>query len=197
MTGEQESQEQQHYECSEIHTIQVFRDASMITDCEPNSFYVQSPIVKDQNVTLETRWTMTPIPYLQTELPCCESKEHGNLTDGIGGDWAIEIDEDVMEEPSALLLPPNLQGNESSLYSFYFETPVVPMALQHQEQMSDDFTITSHDTESFHDNMDLNLTNLQDSATFWEHGLAPCSQEQISTGSLAQVSISGEDGFQL
>jgi hypothetical protein len=156
----------------------------------------QSPTVRTKSIIdSSSHLTMTPVPYQGTEV-----KE--NLGDGIGGDWAIELDEDAatMEEPVGLmdddLSPEPAPRRESSLYSFYFETPLLPMVSEKDLPTTDDFTITSHDTESFHDN-DLNLTILQDSASFWETGLsAPCpgaSEEEDRCTSPAHVSVSGDD----
>ena len=100
-------QAEKYEECSEIHTIQIFREAP------------------DSDVNYVKQTVMTPVPYFQGELPCTNN-DQTSLADEIGGDWAIEMDEDIMEEQASLLLqPPDLQGSQSSLYSFYFETPIV------------------------------------------------------------------------
>lgn len=131
-------------ECSEIHTIQIFREAS---SCIPNS--VSNDVVRQSP---EIITTSTMVPSQQNELAY-----------EIGGDWAIDMDEemiDIEEPPSTLHL-----SEKSSLYSFYFETPVVSMG---HDSASDEYTITSTDTESFHDEKDLNLDRIE---TIWEQGL--------------------------
>ncbi len=146
---------EQQKECSEIHTIQIFREA---LSCKP-SLVSHNDVRQSPEIVSAT----TVIPGQQNEL-----------TDGIGGDWAIEMDEDVMdiEQPSIVL-----DKSQSSLYSFYFEAPIVSMG---QDSSSDDYTITSHDTESFHNENDLQLDRIDD---IWEQGLAQSSSinEEMTT----------------
>lgn len=138
---------EQQKECSEIHTIQIFREA---LSCKPSLVSHNDVRQSPEIVT-----TCTLVPGQQSQL-----------ADGIGGDWAIEMDEDVMdiEQPSTVL-----DKSQSSLYSFYFEAPIVSMG---QDSSSDDYTITSHDTESFHNENDLQLDRIDD---IWEQGLAQSS----------------------
>lgn len=150
---------EQKQECSEIHTIQIFREA---LSCKPsltsNQGFQQSP---------EIITTSTLITDSQTEV-----------ADGIGGDWAIEMDEDVeeIEQPlTALDRTQHIRDGQSSLYSFYFETPIVSMP---QDSGSDDYSITSHDTESFHNDNDLNLEAIDG---IWEEGLNQSSSMDVET----------------
>ena len=147
----------QQKECSEIHTIQIFREASScMTSGISNQDFRQSPEIIPRS---------TLIPGQQNELPY-----------GIGGDWAIEMDDDVMdiEQPStALDTSQHSQEGESSLYSFYFEAPIVSMG---QDSSSDDYTITSHDTESFCNENDLNLDHIEN---IWEQGLRQTSSSNV------------------
>ena len=148
---------EQQQECSEIHTIQIFREA-------PSMLPVRSSSLQGARQSPDMTTTSTVI-----------SDQRAEAAYGIGGDWAIEMDEDVIEQPSAVLemTLPNYQEGESSLYSFYFEKPVVSMT---QDQSSDDFTITSHDTESFHNNNDFDLDSMED---IWDQGLdQSCSKNE-------------------
>lgn len=150
---------EQQQECSEIHTIQIFREAqSCMPSLSTNQAFQQSPAI----ITTSTMRT-NPL---------------NEVTDGIGGDWAIEMDEDVteIEQPSTTLdRTQHSQEGESSLYSFYFETPIVSMA---NDSVSDDYTITSHDTESFHCDKDLNLGGIEN---IWEQGLEQSSSMAVDT----------------
>ena len=162
---------EQQQECSEIHTIQMFREA-------PSSLQSASSYQGPQQSLYITTMN-TPIPL-----------EQADVTDGIGGDWAIEMDEDIpeMEQPSIELdTSEHSQEGESSLYSFYFETPVVSMA---QEDSSDDYTITSHNTESFHNNNDLDLKSMDD---IWEQGLDHASYTNVEMWTPESSSIASSD----
>ena len=160
---------EQQQECSEIHTIQIFREAPscMQSLLSSNQVFQQSP---NTNTTSALR--INP-----------QAEE----IDGIRGDQmelaTIEIDEDVsvIEQPiTALDRTQHSKEGESSLYSFYFETPIVSMA---QDSSSDDYTLTSHDTESFHNNNDLNLVGIDD---IWEQGLDHSSSMIVETRSSIQ-----------
>ena len=62
---------------------------------------------------------------------------------------------------------------------------------QQQQDQDDDFTITSQETESFHNTEDLSL--LQDSSSFWETGLAaPTADAVPRCNSPAHVSLTGD-----
>jgi hypothetical protein len=176
---------------AEIHTIQVFREAICCEeDGRGNSSMIIRTVIPDPSLT------MAHIPYFQAEL-CTEIKsiETALTDDGIGGDWAFEMDEsEIVENPgTAMTLDPlPSQGGGSSLFSFYFDTPLAPM--KQDTDGSDDFTITSHDTESFHDTSDLNLDSLEDTASFWEQGLGGPSSSVSDPRytSPAHVSLSGD-----
>jgi hypothetical protein len=154
---------EQQQECSDIHTIQIFREApSCMQTLSFNQVFQESP-----NTSTTNTLRLNP---------------QAEVTYGIGGDQmelvAIEMDEDVseIEQPStAFDRTEHSQEGESSLYSFYFETPIVSMA---QDSSSDDYTITSHDTESFHNNNDLNLVGIDD---IWEQGLDHSSSMDVET----------------
>lgn len=201
MKQEDNKQQQQHHQMTqevdedmdaEIHTIQVFREA---ISCEEHGEGESSMIIR--TIIPDPSLTMAPIPYLQAEL-CKENKSMDTVLtdDGIGGDWAIEMDEnEIVEDPVAAveLDPLTSKRDNSSLYSFYFDTPLAPM--KHDADEPDDFTITSHDTESFHDTNDLNLDSLEDTASFWEQGLGGPSSSALDATrhtSPAHVSLSGE-----
>eukprot|EP00536_Pseudo-nitzschia_multiseries_P006406 jgi/Psemu1/286448/fgenesh1_pg.134_\ len=145
--------EQQEQESREMHTMQIFREASSCKPCHSTSHSDrQSP----RSITsIKNSMSVTPI-----------FDERDEVADGIGSDWAIEMDEDIIEEPSTPLQMTELNSEgESSLYSFYFETPIVSMG---QDETSDDFTITSHDTNSFHDSNHFDSDMMDD---IWEQGL--------------------------
>lgn len=169
-------------ECSEIHTIQVFRDADTIMEQQQQQ---QRPAVISEAVPSTV--PSTSVPYLDAEL--YENKPHG-----IGEDWAID---EEMNEDSIIESPPanaERRGSDSTLYSFYFETPLVTMAntshpqpeLDMDAASNDDFTICSQDSESFHITTDLKLESLEDSASFWETGLSAAA----STTTAAPLAIS-------
>lgn len=171
MSEQQQQQQQEFQECSEIHTIQIFREADMILE-QPQ----QPPITAAAAATPSTGGMIictSAVPYLDAEL--YEGKRY-SADEGIGGDWAIE---EAMEEDATIEAPPpaaERRGSDcSTLYSFYFETPLVHMAQPHQgmdDADDDDFTITSQDSESFHNTTDLRLDDLEDSTSFWETGLS-------------------------
>jgi hypothetical protein len=190
-----------YQECSEIHTIQIFREA---TESQQQHYAPpQSPTVTTSNKTTiesSSHLTMTPIPYQDTEI-----KENlGGHDAGIGSDWAIEMDHHDEDDDASMMMDADVELPEpvlskettttspNSLYSFYFEMPLLPMVSEKDLSSTDDFTITSHDTESFHDNTDLNLTTLQDSTSFWETGLAPTAVEEWCM-SPAHISVTTEE----
>jgi hypothetical protein len=192
-----------YQECSEIHTIQIFREA---TESQQQQYAPpKSPTVTTSNKTVESssHLTMTPIAYQDTEI-----KENLDGQDaGIGSDWAIEMDHHDEDDDVSMMMDANVELPEqvlskdtttttttspNSLYSFYFEMPLLPMVSEKDLSSTDDFTITSHDTESFHDNTGLNLTTLQDSTSFWETGLAPTAVEEWCM-SPAHVSATTEE----
>lgn len=125
--------------------------------------------------------------------------------DGIGGDWAIEMDANVEDAVLDAAPSQGRRGSDSTLYSFYFEAPspgVQPSTgmQEDSEDDQDDFTITSEDSASFHNNTDLQLDILQDSTSFWETGLVPTTTNNDSAlqqlsfcASPAHVSLTGED----
>jgi hypothetical protein len=179
------SQQQQPEEMPEYHTIQVFREADMILEHPaamsrnvPTSDAISAPTFQvmpnTDSVTIQTALDL--IPYDQSD-------------DGIGGDWAIDVEMDVAAED--VPPPSERRGSESTLYSFYFETPIGAQQ-QQQQQDVDDFTITSQETESFHNTEDLSL--LQDSSSFWETGLASTANESTlqRCASPAHVSVGEE-----
>ena len=185
--GEDTAANQQ--ECSEIHTIQLFREASMI---------------RNEVTVVQSSVNTTPIPFLKVEV-YNDTKENApnNLSsndDGIGGDWAIDDDEVMLMDDTTNTESVSMEGGQSSLYSFYFETSVTnDEKAQNAEGDNDDdcFTI---DTESLQDaaGTDLNLTSLQDSSSFWESGLAAAPTMSLPEGeerciSPAHVSVSGEE----
>ncbi len=206
--------QQQHQECSEIHTIQIFREADMIVErlaptTDPticSTIDVRSPVTSAVGIVSESsKPELAPIPYFDAEVYESENKEDA----GIGGDWAIEDDgmDAIIETPPSVA---EQSGSDSTLYSFYFETPVVAMAAQqqlqevaghqHHDDDDDDFTITSQDSESFHNTTDLHLDNLEDSTSFWETGLAAptleADQQLQHPGwctSPAHVSLTGDE----
>eukprot|EP00531_Pseudo-nitzschia_arenysensis_P016154 CAMPEP_0116135244 /NCGR_PEP_ID=MMETSP0329-20121206/11088_1 /TAXON_ID=697910 /ORGANISM="Pseudo-nitzschia arenysensis, Strain B593" /LENGTH=170 /DNA_ID=CAMNT_0003630033 /DNA_START=171 /DNA_END=683 /DNA_ORIENTATION=- len=152
---------EQQKECSEIHTIQIFREA---LSCKPG-------LISHNHVRQSPEIVTTSTTGFGPQ---------NEISDGIGGDWAIETDEDAMEieHPSTVLdKSQRSQEGESSLYSFYFETPIVSMG---QDSASDDYTITSHDTDSFHNENYLNVDHIDD---IWEQGLARSSsfKENMTT----------------
>lgn len=152
-------------ECSEIHTIQIFREAS---SCVPNS--VSSDVIR-QSPEIMTSSTLIP-------------SQQNDLTYGIGGDWAIEMDEEMadIEEP-----PSTLDSSEkSNLYSFYFETPVVSMG---HESGSDEYTITSTDTESFRGKNALDLDRIEN---IWEQGLDQTSAVTMESSPIDATGTSTE-----
>lgn len=174
---------------AEIHTIQVFREAISCENIvnDDSSMRIRTIVFSDPTLII------TPIQNLHSESP--KDRERRLTDDGIGGDWAIEMDEvEIEEQPEPMMAtePPALQRGESSLYSFYFDTPLVP--LRGDSDASDDFTITSNDTGSFHDTTDLNLNTLEDTMSFWEQGLAApySSQKSDRCISPAHVSLSGD-----
>lgn len=167
-------------ECSEIHTIQVFRDADPIMEQQ------QQPVSAVSSVAAPFNMPSTSVPYLDAEL--YENKQHG-----IGEDWAID---EEMNEDSGIESPPvtaERRGSDSTLYSFYFETPLVTMANSSNQMpeidmdatSNDDFTICSQDSESFHITTDLQLESLEDSTSFWETGLSAAA---ITTTAVPLVS---------
>jgi hypothetical protein len=203
-------QQQPFQECSEIHTIQVFREADMMMERQhpPITTTTESRITPVMTTTM----TFDSIPYHTAELYKSKTPSDA-FDDGIGGDWAIEEDA-MLEAP-----PPTTErrGSDSTLYSFYFETPLVTMVgstaagvpLQQQPNMDvdnevDDFTITSQDSESFHNTSDLQLDDFEDSTLFWEIGLStsqPTNQQPFlplpppaqRCLSPAHVSLHGEE----
>ena len=189
----QPQQQEKPEDVPEYHTIQVFREADMILEQQqhqpapkcacclsamnaPTMCVACSPDSRKENMPTTTTeaTSLDLIPYDQSE-------------DGIGGDWAMDVEMDATEAEDVPCA--ERRGSESTLYSFYFETPITTQ--QQQEQQDDDFTITSQETESFHNTEDLSL--LQDSSSFWETGLAtadaPAMQRCISP---AHVSLTGE-----
>jgi hypothetical protein len=198
------SQQQQYFqECSEIHTIQVFREADAIMVEEQKH---QPPLLQQGPLAAPTSTVLpisTSVPFLDVEVN--DRKEAKGDDDGIGGDWAIEeMEEDIMIDAP----PPAAErrGSDSTLYSFYFETPLLTMAMGPNQQQhlqdgveeNDDFTITSQDSESFHNTSDLQLDNLEDSTSFWETGLSAATkidsqQEAQRCMSPAHVSLQGEE----
>uniref|UniRef100_A0A7S4EMI3 Uncharacterized protein n=1 Tax=Pseudo-nitzschia australis TaxID=44445 RepID=A0A7S4EMI3_9STRA len=170
--------QQQQQECSEIHTIQMFREAS---SCIPCSSLSQGDQQSSHSITMSSNNSMriTPISDKREEIAC-----------GIGGDWAIEMDEDLIEEPSTTheMATLNSEG-ETSLYSFYFETPVVSMG---QDESSDEFTLTSQETESLYDSNDFDFDSMDD---IWERGLTRTLSysegEKIVTTSTNQFTFMG------
>ena len=153
---------EQQQECSEIHTIQIFRDAPPVIPDVMNQhgLHQSSDMMTNNSVAISSQI---------------------DLSGGIGGDWAVEMDEDVVDmEPPSTALDKTLNSKEvnSSLYEFYFETPIVSMT---QENSSDDYTITSHNTENFHDNEVLNIDEMED---FWEQGLDSSSSMNIGMQTL-------------
>lgn len=146
---------EQQEECSEIHTMQIFREA---TSCLPSQMSNEEDRQSTQTHNIE----------IQDNASIVGSRD--KVIDGIGGDWAIEMDKDIKGEPSAspeITLHPE---GESSLYSFYFETALVSMS---DDQAADDFTITSHETDGFHEQNNFNLDNMDG---IWEQGLQGLQQ---------------------
>jgi hypothetical protein len=217
----QDQQQQPFQECSEIHTIQVFREADMIMERQHLPITTATEERRSAPVMTTTMTTMAfdSVPYYTAEVYKSKNSSDG-LDEGIGGDWAIEeMAEDAMFEAP----PPTTErrGSDSTLYSFYFETPVVTMigsatatVPQQQSNMDvdavaaahddddggDDFTITSQDSESFHNTTDLQLDDLEDSTSFWEIGLSTAlpmneqpSQHVHLCSSPAHVSLPGEE----
>jgi len=198
------SQQQQYFqECSEIHTIQVFREADAIMVEEQKH---QHPLPQQGPLAAPTSTMIsmpsTSVPFLDVEV--YGRKDAKGDDDGIGGDWAIEeMEEDVMID--APPPPAERRGSDSTLYSFYFETPLLTTAMGPNQQQhlqdgmeeNDDFTITSQDSESFHNTSDLQLDNLEDSTSFWETGLSATKidpqQEAQRCMSPAHVSLQGEE----
>lgn len=190
-------------ECSEIHTIQVFRDADPIMEQQ------QQPLSAVTSEAAPSTVPSTSVPYLNAEL--YEHKPHG-----IGEDWAIDEEmygDSVIESPPVAA---ERRGSDSTLYSFYFETPLVTMAnnsnqlpeIDMDATSNDDFTICSEDSESFHITTDLQLESLEDSTSFWETGLSAAAStttavplvsnnhsvtQQRRCTSPAHVSLQGEE----
>jgi hypothetical protein len=213
-------QQQPFQESSEIHTIQVFREADMILERHYPS--IKSTAERRITPVVNTMIAFDSVPYHTAELYNSKNPSD-NFDDGIGGDWAIEeMAEDAMFEAP----PPTAErrGSDSTLYSFYFETPVVALggsrsfsvpqpqlnmevdvaATAHDndddDERSVDFTITSEDSESFHNTTDLQLDNLEDSTLFWEIGLSTSHptneqphQNVTHCSSPAHVSLLGEE----
>lgn len=197
----QQQQQPQEDQMQEYHTIQVFREADMILEQEAlnieksDSYVAPAPTASTmpQSANANDQTELDLIPYDPSE-------------DGIGGDWAIDMDMDDGADDDVPPPATERRGSESTLYSFYFETPVLEEQKQEEQgngdnQDDDDFTITSQETESFHNTTDLSLENLQDSALFWETGLdaaVPTATENDAATqqrciSPAHVSLAGEE----
>lgn len=145
-------------ECSEIDTVQQFREVTKSCSMPSLSSNYQECIQQSPKL-ITTSATLITDP--QTED-----------TYWIGDDWTIEMDEDVteMEQPSTAFdgtKSRSQEGGESSLYSFYFETPIHSVSMTDEDKTSHDglLSITSHNTES---DLDLAGTIIDD---IWENGL--------------------------
>ena len=179
-------QQQKTEEIPEYHTIQVFREADMILrQPAPKCACCSIPAMNIH----ETCSVCAPAP--PTSAPSPPSTRETSLDlipydhseNGIGEDWAMDVEMDATADA-----PAERRGSESTLYSFYFETPI--MTPQQQDQ-DDDFTITSQETESFHNTEDLSL--LQDSSSFWATGLAASTTDAVPRcNSPAHVSLTGD-----
>ena len=151
---------QQQQECSEIHTIQIFREA-------PSSL---PPIVSsDQDLQKSPE-----IPTTSLQIPELRDGE----MDEISVDWAKEMDEEMteIEQPSsARNNHQHYREGGSSLYSFYFETPIVSMT---QDNDSEEYTIASDNTDSFRDNNALSLDGIDN---IWEQGISNSTSANVDT----------------
>lgn len=145
---------EQQQECSEIHTVQLFREFTQ--PCSTSSLASNQKCAQQSPQQITTSAMLIP-------------DRRTNDIDEIGDDWIIGMGYDVteMEQPSTVYdrkQSPSRDDGEPSLYSFYFENSIHSVSLTDLDNVSDDdfLSITSES------DMDLDGEAMDD---IWEDGL--------------------------